>query len=219
MNRKVKILIVEDEVLIAEFIREMLLDEGFESVEVVHDCTSALHYFKQFAPEILLLDINIEGKDTGIALAQKRNPEAKIIYITAQNDEATLLKAIETSPDNYLTKPIKKIDVIAAIKLASLKKIKESVQIKDGFKEVKILLNDILFVKSDGNYIDIQTVTKKYSIRQSLDSFLLELNSDMFCKIHRSYIVNKQKITVKTSTSVFIKAIEIPISRSCTLEF
>lgn len=219
MNKKVKILIVEDEVLIAEFICEMLQDEGFESVEVVHDCASALHYFEQFAPEILLLDINVEGKDTGIDLAKKRNPEAKIIYITAQNDEATMLKAIETSPENYLTKPIKKIDLIAAVKLASLKSIKESVQIKDGFKEVKILLNDILYVKSDGNYIDIQTVAKKYSIRQSLDSFLLELNSNMFCKIHRSYIVNKQKITVKTSTSVFIKAVEIPMSRNCTLDF
>lgn len=219
MNRKVKIAIVEDEVLIAEFIREMLLDEGFESVEVLYDCASALHYFEQFAPEILLLDINIEGKDTGIELAKKRNPEAKVIYITAQNDEATLLKAIETSPENYLTKPVKKIDVIAAIKLASLKNRKESLQIKDGFKEVKILLDDILYVKSDGNYIDIQTIARKYAVRQSLDSFLQELDSDLFCKIHRSYIVNKLKITVKTSTSVFINTIEIPMSRNCTLDF
>lgn len=219
MNKRIKILIAEDEVLIAEFIREMLNKEGYESVGVAYDFDTALDYIEKYEPEILLLDINLGHKESGIALAKRRKTNVSVIFITAQNDEVTMLKAIETSPINYLTKPIRKIEVIAALKLATPSFKSEFIIKKDGHKEVKIFYNDILYVKSDGNYIDIQTVSKKYSVRQSLDSFLLELDPDMFCKIHRSYIVNKQKITVKTSTSVFINMVEIPRSRTYALEF
>ncbi len=219
MNKRIKILIVEDEVLIAEFIREMLNKEGYESVGVVYDLQSAVHYIEKNEPEILLLDINIGVKDGGIELAKKRNPKVSVIYITAQNDEGTMLKAIETSPVNYLTKPIRKIEVLASIKLAIKNLKNESIVVKDSYKEIKIFYYDLLFVKSDGNYIEIHTTTKKHVIRQSLDTFLNELNSPLFCKSHRSYIVNKEKVTMKTSTSVFLDTIEIPLSRSYSLNF
>ena len=164
MNKRIKILIVEDEVLIAEFIREMLNKEGYESVGVVYDLQSAVHYIEKNEPEILLLDINIGVKDGGIELAKKRNPKVSVIYITAQNDEGTMLKAIETSPVNYLTKPIRKIEVLASIKLAIKNLKNESIVVKDSYKEIKIFYYDLLFVKSDGNYIEIHTTTKKYVI-------------------------------------------------------
>lgn len=219
MNKRIKILIVEDEVLIAEFIREMLNKEGYESVGVVYDLQSAVHYIEKNEPEILLLDINIGVKDGGIELAKKRNPKVSVIYITAQNDEGTMLKAIETSPVNYLTKPIRKIEVLASIKLAIKNLKNESIIVKDSYKEIKIFYYDLLFVKSDGNYIEIHTTTKKHVIRQSLDTFLNELNSPLFCKSQRSYIVNKEKVTMKTSTSVYLDTIEIPLSRSYSLNF
>lgn len=214
MNKNIKILIVEDEVLIAEFINEMLLDEGYQNIELVHDCESAIEKFNLFKPEIILLDINIEGRDSGINLAKAKNEEAKVIYITAQNDEATIKKAIETNPESYLTKPVKKIDVIAAVKLASFKIKNDYVIVRDGIKDVKVLFDEIIYIKSDGNYIDIFLQNKKMTIRKSLDYFLNDLNNPDFVKVHRSYIVNIKKVTSKKSNFIYIDEIEIPISRN-----
>lgn len=219
MNKKVKILIVEDEVLIADYIHEMLNNEGYNYVKVAYDCYTALNLFKEFKPEIILLDINIDHKDSGIELAKKRNSLAQIIYLTAQYDELTIQKALETLPVSYLTKPLRKIEIIAAIKLAVIKMNKNFIIKRDGHKEIKILFSDILFVKSDGNYLDIYTTDKKYVIRQSLDTLYLELDSSIFSKTHRSYIVNTTKITAKTSAAVFINSIEIPLSRNFSTHF
>ncbi|SEP55991.1 LytR/AlgR family response regulator transcription factor [Flavobacterium urocaniciphilum] len=214
MENKTKILIVEDEILIANFIFKMLQKEGFVNLEVAYDVKDAEQKFKSFQPEIILLDINLDGLNTGIELAFKKNEAAKIIYLTAQNDPETIQKAINTNPETYLTKPIKKSDVLVAIQLASFKNTKSYTIIKDGYDEIKLFLDDIIYIKSDNIYIEIYTISKKYVLRKSLDGFLKEIDKDMFCKTHRSYIINKNRITKKTSNSVFLNDIEIPISRS-----
>ena len=104
------------------------------------------------------------------------------------------------------------------LQLSIFKNKPTSIIVKDGFQSVKIDLNDILFIKSENVYIDIQTTTKKITIRKSLDAFLKELNDANFIKVHRSYVVNKAKITNKKTTSVFIEEFEIPISRNLNLE-
>ena len=88
------------------------------------------------------------------------------------------------------------------------------VTIKVGYEAVKLILDDVLFIKSENNYIDIQMTDKKYTIRQSLNTFLDEIKSKDFIRIHRSFIVNQTKITSKNSTSVFIENFEIPCSRN-----
>ncbi|HSD13028.1 MAG TPA: response regulator transcription factor [Flavobacterium sp.] len=213
-----KILIVEDEVLIADFILKILKNENFGCVQVANDIEEALEQFEKYQPDIILLDINVEGKNTGFELAAKKNEKAKIIYITAQNDPETIKRAIGTNPEAYLTKPIKKSDLLAAIQLASFKKRKGYTIIKDGYSEVKLEHDDIVYVKSDNIYIDIVTTNKKYVLRNTLDNFLSELNNTNFCKTHRSFIVNKNRITKKTSNSVFLNEIEIPVSRKFQIE-
>lgn len=219
MENNSKILIVEDEVLIANFIEKMLQKEGFSNLETANDIETAESKFKTFRPDIVLLDINLEGPNTGIDLAGRKNEEAKIIYLTAQNDTETIQKAIATNPETYLTKPIKKSDVLAAIQLASFKNVKKYVVVKDGYDEVKLFHDDIIYIKSDNIYIDVITTSKKYTVRNSLDNFLKELNNDIFCKAHRSFIINKKKVTKKTTNAVFLSDIEIPISRNFDVKF
>ena len=192
-----KILIVEDEIIISDFIFKMLNNSGFTNVKVANNSEDALFIINNFKPEILLLDINVEGKDSGIELAKKKNIEAKVIYITAQNDNATIQKAIATNPITYLTKPLKKTDLLAAIQLASFRTKTQSILIKDGFEEIKLSLDDLLFIKSDGNYIDIYTNTRKISIRESLEKFYEKLDENQFLRIHRSIIINQNKISKK----------------------
>lgn len=197
MNNAAKILIVEDEVLIAEYLQNILKSNGYHHTKIVHTEAEAYEKINSFSPNIILLDINLEGNNEGIVVAQNIASSIPIIFLTAQNDLATIEKAINLKPESYLTKPIKIPDLLAAVQLASLKQPKPFVTVKIGYDTIKIYQEHILYIKSDNNYIDVFTTTKKHTLRTSLDQFLSKLNSDIFCKIHRSYIVNKTKVTKK----------------------
>jgi two-component system response regulator LytT len=214
MSLITKILVVEDEILIADYIKELLQTESFTAIRMAHDPETALNEMATFLPDIILMDINLKGKNSGIDLAKHKNQEASLIFLTGQNDPKLMHKALESNPEAYLTKPIKKNDLIAAIRLQILKQKLNYVTIKVGYEEVKLILDEILFIKSENNYIDIQMMDKKYTIRQSLNTFLDEIKSKDFIRIHRSFIVNQTKISSKNSTSVFIENFEIPCSRN-----
>lgn len=218
MSLDPKILIVEDEILIADYIMELLHEENFNKIEMAHEKEEALHKMNSFLPDIILMDINLNGQNSGIELAKLKNENARIIFLTGQYDHVLMSKALKSNPESYLTKPIRKNDLFAAIQLANYKQQSNFITIKDGYDKVKINLDEILFIKSDNNYIDIQLINKKYSIRKSLEAFHEKLQSENFIRIHKSYIVNRTKILKKTSSTVFINEIEIPCSRSLELD-
>lgn len=219
MDFKTKILIVEDEIIIADFIQATLNKEGFKNVEMAHKTITAIEAFGKFQPEIIILDINLHGENSGIELAKSTNKDAIVIFLTGQYDESLMNKALATNPETYLTKPLKKEDLLAAIKLSILKKQAKNITIKDGYNIVKIDHDDILFIKSDNNYIDIQTTSKKYSVRQTLDGFLEEIVHSNFIRVHRSYVVNSSKIHKKTNSSLFVENHEIPFSKKYDFHF
>lgn len=219
MSLNTKILIVEDEILIADFIADFLKMKGFSNIEMAHKPEVAVKFFQSFEPEIVLMDINLNGENAGIELAKNTNKNTSIIFLTGQNDEVLMNKALATNPETYLTKPIKEDDLMAAIKLVLLKKQLNSISIKDGYDYIKINHDDILFIKSDNNYIDIHTASKKHSVRQSLEGFLEEIANSNFIRVHRSYIVNGSKIQKKTKSSLFIENHEIPFSKKYDFPF
>lgn len=214
MSAYTKILIVEDEILIADYLQEILREENFTIVKMAHDKEEALLQMETFQPNIILMDININGEKSGIELVKRKNEQASVIYITGQHDLKLMNAAFKTNPEAYLTKPINRNDLIAAIRLLIFKNKVNYITIKDGYKEVRVQLDDILFVKSENNYIDIQLQAIKYTVRHSLEAFIKEVHSDDFVRIHRSYLVNRSKITAKTSSSIFINQFEIPFSRN-----
>lgn len=218
MDFNTKILIVEDEIIIADFIYNLLNKEGFKNIIIANKAITAMEAFQNFQPEIIILDINLQGKNSGIELSNSAK-NAMVIFLTGQYDESLMSKALATNPESYLTKPIKKEDLIAAIKLALLKKQSKTLTIKDGYDLITINHEDILFVKSDNNYIDIQTTSKKISVRKSLEGFLEEIVNLNFIRVHRSYAINKTKIQKKTNKSVFIDNHEIPISKNYIVSF
>jgi DNA-binding LytR/AlgR family response regulator len=214
-----KILIVEDQVLIANYIKNLLIDNAFIDIELAFNVEEATNKINLFKPEIILLDINLHGKDTGILWAKEFVKNSQIIFITGQTEKETMLKAFEVNPVTYLTKPVKELDLIAAIELAKVKNRITYVIVKNGFDEVKVNFEDILFLKSDKNYVDIQLTNKTITVRNTLDNFYKELDSDVFCRVHRSYVVNKSKVTQKKSTSIKINEFELPISRNFSFDF
>ncbi len=214
-----KILIVEDQVLIANYIKNLLNDNGLTDVELAFTVEEATDKINYKNPDVILLDINLHGKDTGILWAKEFVKNSQIIFITGQTEKETMLKAFEVNPVTYLTKPVKESDLIAAIELAKIKNKVNYVIVKNGFDELKVNFEDLLFLKSDKNYVDIQLVNKTITVRNTLDNFYKELDSDIFCRVHRSYVVNKSKVTEKKSSSIKINEFELPISRNFSFNF
>lgn len=217
IHKMPKILIVEDQVLIANHIKNILNDNGFFNIEMAFKINQAVEKLNLFDPDIVLLDINVEGKDTGIKWAEEHVKKAKIIFITGQTELETLQKALSINPISYLSKPVKSIDLLAAVTLVTINLKPTYVVVKDGYKDIKVKFEDIFYIKSDKNYLDIHTLNKKITIRNSLDDFMEKLDLKMFCKVHRSYIVNISKITEKKNSSVVINSFEIPVSRNLNL--
>jgi len=214
-----KILIVEDEIIIADYIEELLLEENFKHITIANNKETALIKMASFLPDIILMDINLKGENEGISLAKCKNNNATVVFITGQHDLVLMNEALKSNPAAYLTKPIKRLDLLATINLAIYKKQSQIFQFKDGYDIVNLNFSDIRYFVAEGNYVNIYTLTKRFTIRQSLMAVMDKLPTDRFKQTHRSYIVNKNKIERVTSNAVVINGLDIPLSRTYAKQF
>lgn len=116
----IQILIVEDEVLIAENISEICIEEGYHVCNIAYNAGQAMIYFNQFKPDLILMDINLNDDLDGLELGLKMYHELKtaIIYITSYSDNATLTKAVESRPLFYLVKPFHPAQLKSVLNMA-----------------------------------------------------------------------------------------------------
>jgi len=217
-----KILIVEDEAVIAEHLKMLLENNGIDQIELAYSKDSALKAFKNYKPDLIFLDIHMENEMDGIELANHINEYFQIpfIFVTAHSDNVIIKKATQTKPAAYITKPFKNADIIAAINIAinNSRKPEKSFSFKDGYDEIFIKNEEILFVKSEKNYIDLVCLNRKYTLRNSLEWFLQTNTSKEFKRVHRSFIININQVNKLTSNTVEINNFSIPISRKYLAE-
>jgi DNA-binding NarL/FixJ family response regulator len=119
MHKDLKILIVEDEPLIAEDILGFLETAGFSNISIVYDYKSAALLLEQELVEIVLLDINLEGELNGMDVAKKINKEHHLpfIFITSYSDSATIKEVKELHPVGYIVKPFNGKEIPAVLEL------------------------------------------------------------------------------------------------------
>lgn len=129
---KTKILVVEDESIVARDIRNMLLGLGYEVMAVISDARAAVKNAKKERPHLVLMDIMLQGEISGVEAADRIYSELNIpvVYLTAYADETTLQRAKETEPFGYLLKPFEERELkstieIAIYKFAMERKLKE----------------------------------------------------------------------------------------------
>lgn len=127
---KAKVLIVEDEPMVAEDIAAALYRIGFVVSGVVYTEQAALEELRDNTPEIALLDINLKTGNEGIRIAEEINRLYHIpfVYLTAYSDKLSLEMAQHTQPSGYVVKPFTEKTLFANLQLALLnheKKIKE----------------------------------------------------------------------------------------------
>lgn len=115
-----KILIVEDEWIIALDIKRHLSKLGYDVAGTANCAEKSLELVAQTKPDLVLMDIYLQGETTGIEVAEviRQQFHVPIVFLTAHTDEATLTEAIATQPQGYVVKPFEEQDLSVAIQVA-----------------------------------------------------------------------------------------------------
>ena len=135
-----KILVVEDEQLIALDIKRRLLKLGYEVVATARDASTAFAALAEYNPDLVLMDIILQGDIDGIAIAAQMQLQYNIpvIFLTAHADESTLQQAKAIQPFGYLVKPVDSQDLSTAIEIA-LARHQAELAVKQALKKEKEL--------------------------------------------------------------------------------
>ena len=129
--KPVQVMIVEDEALVGIDIQDNLINYGYHVVGISDSGEAAIENARKSKPEVILMDIQLNGKISGIDAAKEihQNLGIPIIYLTAYSDDKTLTKALEASPSGYLLKPFVPRELHTSIQSA-LKKDQSEKRIK-----------------------------------------------------------------------------------------
>ena len=216
------VLIVDDEELARRLIKNHLIQ--LDDFELVASCSSAIEASKilqENAIDLIFLDIEMPVLK-GIDFYKNLLHKPKVIFTTAYRDYA--IDGFELNAVDYILKPItfqrffNAIEKFRALqkrvlRMSSLEKKETVVDMRKDRKQVKVNFEDILYIESLKDYIKIHSPNKQHITKTSISSFLEKLD-DRFIRIHRSYIINTNKITAYTKNDIEIGRIEIPIGEN-----
>jgi DNA-binding LytR/AlgR family response regulator len=238
MSTPIKILIVEDEMVIGANISLQLSTLGYEVTGILPRGEEALIHIKENRPDLVLLDINLKGALDGIetgALIQKEY-KTPFIYLTANTDEDHFNRAKKTNPYAFISKPFKKLDLQRAIELtvnqvqkeksANQKEttegtpfiLSDSIFVRHHEKMVKVIIQDILYIEAERNYCRIHSKDKEYLLVITLKDIDLRLPDQHFLRVHRSYIINIAQVKEVANSHVVIGKKAIPVSKGLRQE-
>jgi DNA-binding LytR/AlgR family response regulator len=229
MNKKITCLVVDDEPPAVQVIEKYV--SSIPSLQLAATCSNAvdaLEVLQNSQVDLLFLDIQmpfILGTDFMRTLT---NPP-KVIFTTAFRQYA--VEGFDLDAVDYLLKPIsferflKAVNKVMKLNLPVTESISvnllqnnetgdASIYLRADRKNIKVILDDILFIESLKDYIKVVTKEKTIVTKQSISSLEENLPGHLFIRIHRSFIVSRNKIESFTPDLIQIGKYELPISRS-----
>lgn len=223
---KINCLIVDDEPIAREIIQTYCAH--LPMLNVVASCGNALEakaLMQNHKIDVLFLDINMPVLN-GMAFLKTLKNAPQVIFTTAYKEYA--VDAFDLSACDYLLKPFSLERFIVAVdkaleRLNALPSVvgenteersDDSVFIKTEGKIYKVLYDDLLFAEAKGNYTKIVTAQNVLLPVMTFSNFEELLPKNLFLRVHRSFIVNKSKITLIEGNRIFIHKNEIPIGSS-----
>lgn len=215
LNETVRVIVVDDEFIARKGLIKMLESRpGVEVVGEAKDVDSWLKLVDKEKPEAMFLDIRMR-EDNVMNYIEDFEHLPQVVFTTAYPEYAYQSYRFDTL--DYLLKPITPDSLDRAVNriVQTAKKKKQPAQylyIKSDRMFLRILYDDILFAQGMENYISIQTIQKKIVIKKTMKSFE-ELLPENFMRVHKSYIVNKDKIEVIERLSIQVADTKIPVSR------
>lgn len=237
---KIKILAVEDDPLYALDLKMLFNDLEYDLIGVVDNSETVVEIIKSKKPDLILMDIQINGDLNGIELAKKIQIKDKIgvIFMTSFKDQKYFDQAKEAEYFGYLVKPFNKLTLQSTIELALVRMVdldsskssetskesmwneelilKDCVFIKRNNKLEKVKINQIEFIQSKGNYCVISTSKKKYALKMSLIKVRKMLESHPFARVNKRHIINMNLISsIDLSTNqININEVSFSIGRT-----
>ncbi len=231
---KIKILIVEDELIIAEDIKMKLNALGYLVTGIACDADEAEEILSAESADLVMLDIMLRGETSGFHIAEllKNKYHIPFIFLTSYADKNTVEQAKLLKPDGYLLKPFTDNDLFTSIEIALFKSagntsaqaeevatdsnfvLNDSIFIKKDYLLIKVKFEDLKWIKSDGNYLELYCRNnKKHLVRSTLKDFLNKLPKNIFLQTHKSYSINVNYIDAIEYSHVIIEEQKIPIGR------
>ncbi len=197
-----KALIIEDEPLAVDNLIFYLKDYPIEIMGSAYRISDAIKLIKKHKPDVVFLDINLSGEN-GFDLLDKIDNNFKTIFVTAYDEYA--IRAFEVNALDYILKPLKKDRIAKAMdKLfsnnhkshkTSSYEITDSVFLSNVNRASFIKLNDICYIESESCYSKIVTAKEgTKTMTQTLKRWEEQLPNEHFVRVHRSYIVNRNRI-------------------------
>lgn len=236
--RKWKALIVDDEELARKLLREML--SSHEEIEIAAECGNGMEAVKAAAehkPDLLFLDVQMP-KLTGFDVLELIDREGvAVIFVTAYDQYA--MKAFDVHAVDYLLKPFSRERFEAALERAKSEKPKkeldalrlsaaarpagqyaERLVVKDGTKVSLIPVTKLDYAEALDDYVSLASEGKKHLKQQTISGLELALDPALFVRIHRSYLVNLERVAriepygKDSKVAILTNGVKLPVSRT-----
>lgn len=163
----------------------------------------------------IFMDIELEGLDgiTASRLIQGMNLNIPIILLTSHSEFAP--EGYKISAFRFLTKPLDRKKMAEALKAVETMQIRNrKIAICQDGQEIYVSYQDICYIKSENVYLRIRSTRQSYLVRGTLQKYLEQLPSLLFCRVHRSYAVNLSHVQSFDGTDVIVEnGDRIPVSR------
>jgi len=227
-----RILIVEDDINIAENIQEILELLGYVNTDIANSANQCIKIIKKFRPDLVFMDIKLKGDKDGIELGGivKQMVDAPLVYVTSYSDPTIIERAKRINPAGFIVKPFNTNDIHAIVEIVLYNKrtkpatestvtktptdspylVSDAVFIKADNAFERVPYNDIYYVVANGNMVTIYSKNREYSIRKSMKEIEEILPSAYFLRVQKSFIVhlgqiesfNTKEITLKSGAIV-----------------
>jgi DNA-binding LytR/AlgR family response regulator len=219
-------LVVDDEKFSREIIKVFV--NKTDSLNLIAECQSAAEAFSALRNndiDLVFLDVEMPEM-SGIELMQVLDDMPQIVLVTSRSNYA--VEAFEYSVTDYLVKPVKYPRFLKAVSKAesnakasevTVEKQRDEVFVKESGKMVQIRLSEILYVEALSDYVIINTEQRKHIIHSTMKGLEKKLPENSFIRVHRSHIVNFQKIISIEDLSVVMPNKIIPIGASYKQRF
>ncbi|MEE9372199.1 MAG: response regulator [Saprospiraceae bacterium] len=228
---KIKILVVEDELITATHIATVLKEKGYDVPPPIVKGEDVPAIAAIEKPNVIIMDINLAGKLNGIETAKiiTSTSNTPIIFLTANADDATFEKSKSALPYAFISKPFKAEELLRTVEViinlpiaqfppqdlsAKPSRNEKSIFVTSRNKKVKIDTDKILYILADRNYCTVVTNSKEYVLSMSLGVFEKKVHLDTLIRVHRSYLVNLTAVDSLDEHYVFIGQKSIPIGKS-----
>ncbi len=212
---------IDDEPIALEVIKSHAAKVPFVELKATFtNAFDAIDFLQKNRTDLLFLDIKMPDI-SGIEFFKSLPNPPMVIFTTAYSEHA--VEGFEVSAIDYLLKPFSlsrflkactKANELLALK-SGTPKHSDHIFLKDGYEQVKIIFDDILYIEASGNYLNIFLKDQqKLMTRSTINDLTLQLPESDFTRVHRSYIVNNRKVEKFNKQAVFIGFTEIPIGNT-----